>query len=230
VSEAYSEETHKEIRVMLVDDHTSFRLPLAIVLEREPDLKVIAQAGSLAEARAVLRDAGPEVDVALVDLDLPDSSGEDFIGDLRDTWPQATALVLSAHSDPRQLARAIEAGATATVHKSASPREVVELLRRLYAGEQLLSQQEIMESIRLVSRERREDREVQLMIDRLTPREREVLQALAEGLSDKEISERLYIGIGTVHTHIKSLLFKLEVHSRLQALVFAVRHGVVEIN
>jgi DNA-binding NarL/FixJ family response regulator len=230
MTEENRDETHEQIQIMLVDDHDSFRLPLAIVLEREPDLKVTAQAGSLTEAREVLKDADFRVDVALVDLNLPDGSGTDFIGDLRNAWPRATALVLSAHSDPRQLARAIEAGATGTVHKSASPREVVESLRRLYAGEQLLSQQEVMESIRLLSRERQEDREAQLMIGRLTPREREVLQALAEGLSDKEISERLYVGVGTIHTHIKSILFKLEVQSRLQALVFAVRHGVVEIS
>ena len=167
--------------------------------------------------------------MALVDLDLPDGSGVDFIGALRDAQPQVRALVLSAHSDPGQLARAIEAGATGVVHKSASPRDVVESVRRLYAGEQLLSQQEFMESIRLLSRERQADREVQLIIGQLTPREREVLQALAEGLSDKEISERLYVGVGTIHTHIKSILSKLEVQSRLQALVFAVRHGVVEI-
>jgi DNA-binding NarL/FixJ family response regulator len=87
-----------------------------------------------------------------------------------------------------------------------------------------------MDSIRMLSRERQEGREVQLMIGRLTPREREVLQALSEGLSDKEISEKLYVGVGTVHSHIKSILFKLEVQSRLQALVFAVRHTVVEIS
>lgn len=217
-----------QIRIMLVDDHDSFRIPLAIVLEREPDLLVTAQAGSLSEAREVLVDTG--VDVALVDLDLPDGSGVDFIEYLRDTRPRASALVLSAHSDPAQLARAIEAGATGTVHKSSSPREVIAALRRLNAGEQLLSQQEVMESIRLLSRERQEDREVQLMAGRLTPREREVLQALAEGLSDKEISEMLYVGVGTVHTHIKSILAKLEVQSRLQALVFAVRHGIVKIS
>lgn len=223
------EGTPEQIRIMLVDDHDSLRLSLAIVLERESDLKVSAQAGSIAEASEVLREAAADVDVALVDLDLPDGSGVDFIGALRDAQPQVRALVLSAHSDPGQLARAIEAGATGVVHKSASPRDVVESVRRLYAGEQLLSQQEFMESIRLLSRERQADREVQLIIGQLTPREREVLQALAEGLSDKEISERLYVGVGTIHTHIKSILSKLEVQSRLQALVFAVRHGVVEI-
>lgn len=217
------------IRVMLVDDHTSFRLPLAIVLEREPDLEVVAQAGSLAEAREMLRGEDVGVDVVLVDLNLPDGSGVDLIGDLRLARPDAAALVLSAHSDPSQLARAIEAGAMGIAHKSTSPLEVVESLRRLYAGEQLLSLQEFTEAIRLVSRERQEDREARLVIERLTSREREVLQALAEGLSDQEIAERLYVGVGTVRSHLRSLLLKLQVQSRLQALVFAVRHGLVDI-
>lgn len=217
------------IRVMLVDDHTSFRLPLAIVLEREPDLEVVAQAGSLAEAREMLRDEDVEVDVVLVDLNLPDGSGVELIGDLRLARPGAAALVLSAHSDPSQLARAIEAGAMGIAHKSTSPLEVVESLRRLYAGEQLLSLQEFTEAIRLVSRERQEDREAQLVIERLTSREREVLQSLAEGLSDQEIAERLFVGVGTVRSHLRSLLLKLQVQSRLQALVFAVRHGLVDI-
>ncbi len=217
------------VRVMLVDDHTSFRLPLAIVLEREPDLEVVAQAGSLAEAREMLRGKEPAVDVVLVDLNLPDGSGVDLIADLRVARPNAAALVLSAHSDPSQLARAIEAGAMGIAHKSTSPLEVVESLRRLYAGEKLLSLQEFTAAIRLVSRERQEDQEARLAIERLTSREREVLQALAEGLSDQEIAERLYVGVGTVRSHLRSLLLKLQVQSRLQVLVFAVRHGLVEI-
>lgn len=214
---------------MLVDDHTSFRLPLAIVLEREPDLEVVAQAGSLAEAREILAGKEPKMDVVLVDLNLPDGSGVDLIGDLRDARPDAAALVLSAHSDPSQLARAIEAGARGIAHKSTSPLEVVESLCRLYAGEELLSLKEFTEAIRLVSRERQEDHEAQLITERLTSREREVLQSLAEGLSDLEIAERLYVGVGTVRSHLRSLLLKLQVQSRLQALIFAVRYDLVEI-
>jgi two-component system, NarL family, response regulator DevR len=216
---------------MLVDDHASFRQPLAFILEREPDLTVIAQAGSLAEAREALEDASPEVDVAVVDLDLPDGSGADFIGYLRKIRPRAMALILTAFSERQRFARAIEAGAAGIMHKSTRPEDVVEAVRSLYTEEQLLSQQEVMDALRLLLREREKDREAQLMIGRLTPREREVLQALAEGFSsDKEIAGRLYVGDGTVHAHIASILSKLEVQSRLQALVFAVRHGLVDIS
>jgi DNA-binding NarL/FixJ family response regulator len=222
----------EESRIMLVDDHTSFRQPLAFMLEREPDLTVVAQAGSLAEAREVLREAhedGPGVDVAIVDLELPDGFGTDFVAELLADDPDVHVLVLSAFSDKGTLALAVEAGAAGVLHKSSRIDDITDAVRRLRSGEQLLSQREVIEAVRYVSRTRSEAREAQLMVAKLTPRERDVLQALAEGLSDKEIAERLYVGIGTVRSHTTSLLSKLEVRSRLQALVFAVRHGLVEI-
>lgn len=225
-----SEEARKETRVMLVDDHTSFREPLAFMLNREPDLAVVFQAGLLTEAREVLGDVKFEADVAIIDLELPDGSGVDFIDELREMRPRTLALVLSAYSDRVLLARAIEVGAAGILHKSSRLEEIIDGVRRLRAGEHLLSQQEVIEAVRLISRQRREDREAELIIGKLTPREQEVLQALAEGLNDKEIAGRLYIGIGTVRTHITSILVKLGVQSRLQALVFAVRHDLVKID
>jgi DNA-binding NarL/FixJ family response regulator len=220
---------NREIRIMVVDDHDTFRDPLAFMLEREPDLTVVARPRSLSEAREDLQSAEQAVDVAIVDLNLPDGSGTDLIRELRSSLPRATALVLSATTDQKHLASAIEAGAAGVMHKSAPMSELVEAVRRLAAGEQLLSQQEVIGALRLLVRVRESNREAQLAIDRLTPREREVLQALAEGWSDKEIATRLHVGVGTVHSHVTNILSKLEVSSRLQALVFAVRHGVVTI-
>ena len=220
---------NREIRIMVVDDHDTFRDPLAFMLEREPDLTVVARPRSLSEAREDLQSAEHAVDVAIVDLNLPDGSGTDLIRELRSSLPRATALVLSATTDQKHLASAIEAGAAGVMHKSAPMSDLVEAVRRLAAGEQLLSQQEVIGALRLLVRVRESNREAQLAIDRLTPREREVLQALAEGWSDKEIATRLHVGVGTVHSHVTNILSKLEVSSRLQALVFAVRHGVVTI-
>ena len=214
---------------MVVDDHDTFRDPLAFMLEREPDLTVVARPRSLSEAREDLQSAEHAVDVAIVDLNLPDGSGTDRIRELRSSLPRATALVLSATTDQKHLASAIEAGAAGVMHKSAPMSDLVEAVRRLAAGEQLLSQQEVIGALRLLVRVRESNREAQLAIDRLTPREREVLQALGEGWSDKEIATRLHVGVGTVHSHVTNILSKLEVSSRLQALVFAVRHGVVTI-
>jgi len=217
------------VRIMVVDDHDTFRDPLAFMLEREPDLTVVARPGSLAEAREVLGSAELAVDVAIVDLNLPDGSGADLIGELKSSRPQAASLVLSATADQKHLASAIEAGAAGVMHKSAPMGHLVEAVRRLAAGEQLLSQEEVIEALRFLVRVREIHREAQFAIDKLTPREREVLQALAEGLSDKEIARRFHVGVGTVHSHVTNILSKLEVSSRLQALVFAVRYGVVTI-
>jgi len=218
-----------DVRIMLLDDHSTFRQPLAFLLGQEPGLSVIAQAGTLAEARAALEDDDLKVDVAIVDLDLPDGSGADFVRELRTLRPKAMALILSAYADANMLARAIEAEAAGVLHKSAKLEDVLEALHRLRTGEQLLSSQEIIEALRLISQERQKSGEARLRISKLTPREHEVLQALADGLSDKEIADRLYVGIGTVRTHMASILSKLELQSRLQALVFAVRHDLVEI-
>lgn len=214
---------------MLVDDHHSFREPLAFMLSREPDLELVAQADSLAAARKFLRENGSAVDVALVDLDLPDGSGTGFIDDLHRLRPRAAAVILSALSERGRLAQAIEAGADGIMHKSARLSEILESVRRLHAGEELLSRREVTEAFRYLLKERGKEREAQAMIGALTPREREVLQLIAEGLGDKEIAARLHVGVGTVRAHVARILMKLGVSSRLQALVFAARHGVVEI-
>ena len=214
------------IRVLLVDDHAALREPLAFMFERDPAFTVVAHAGSLEEAREVL--AG--VDLAVLDLDLPDGLGTDLIDELLESSPQAQILVLTGLSEKAQLATAIEAGAAGVLRKSARTTEIIEAARKLCAGGQLLSAQEVLEAVRLAARKRREDYEVRRKLSRLTSREKEVLEVLAEGLSDKEIALRLHIGRGTVRTHIESILSKLESASRLQALVFAARHGAIEIS
>jgi DNA-binding NarL/FixJ family response regulator len=220
----------EKMMVMLVDDHVSFRQPLAFMLGWEPDICIVSQAGTLAEARDLLLNNGSGLDVAVIDLDLPDGPGIDLVDDLRRVHPRAAVLILSAHSDEGRRARAIEAGAAGVMHKSAPVEQILDAIRHLWRGDHLLSQREVIEALRLVMRERERDNEARLMIEKLTPKELEVLQALAEGLSDKGIAERLYVGVGTVRTHIRSILTKLEVQSRLQALVFAVCHGLVKLD
>ena len=214
-----------QIRVLLVDDHLAFRQPLAFMLMREPDISIIGQAGSVAEARPLL----PEADIALIDLDLPDGEGIDLIEELRASNPRALALVLTGHSSDVALAQAVEAGAAGVLLKTRAVSEVTDAIRRLHAGEALLSVRETIEMLRLITRQREQHRTVQATIARLTPREREVLQALAAGLSDREIAQQFHVSTETVRTHMVNLLHKLEVDSRLEALVFAVKHDLVTI-
>ena len=215
-------------RILLVEDHASFRQALAFMFEREEEFAVVGQAGTLAEARRFLNGSGGETDVAVCDLALPDGDGFDLIEELAANGEVIT-LVLSASLEPARFARAVEAGASGVLHKAAAIGDIVEAVKRLRAGEALLSPDEVIEMLRMVSRQRQEQTEAQRAIDRLTRREREVLHALSEGLDSKDIAEKLSITVETERTHMVNILNKLGVHSRLQALVFAVRNGLIEI-
>jgi DNA-binding NarL/FixJ family response regulator len=217
------------IRVLLVEDHASFRQALAFMLEKEPGFEVAEQVGSLAEARELDGETLENVEVAIVDLALPDGDGLDLIEDFS-SQPRTMTLVLSASLEPGRFARAVEAGASGVLHKSTPIKDIVEAVRKLRAGEALLSPAEVVEMLRLVGRERQEEHAARQAVERLTPREKEVLQALAEGLESREIAEKLNVTVETERTHMVNILHKLGVHSRLQALVFAARYGVVQIH
>jgi DNA-binding NarL/FixJ family response regulator len=198
------------------------------MLEREPEFEVVGQVGSIAEARELDTKSLGDVEVAIVDLALPDGDGLDLIEDFS-SRPETMTLVLSASLEPGRFARAVEAGASGVLHKSTPINDIVEAVRKLRAGEALLSPAEVVEMLRLVGRERQEELTARQAVEKLTPREKEVLQALAEGLESKEIAEKLNVTVETERTHIVNILHKLGVHSRLQALIFAARHGVVQI-
>jgi two-component system nitrate/nitrite response regulator NarL len=200
------------------------------MFEREPEFMVVGEAGSVAEVRELSGEALSEVEVAVVDLALPDGDGLDLIEGFSSREPQITTLVLSASLEPGRFARAVEAGAAGVLHKSTPIKDIVDAVRQLKAGEALLSPAEIFDMLRVVSRERQEKKEAREAIERLTPREIDVLQALAEGLESREIAKRMNITVETERTHMVNILHKLGVHSRLHALVFAVRHGIVQIN
>jgi two-component system, NarL family, nitrate/nitrite response regulator NarL len=214
-------------RILLVEDHTSFRQALAFVLEAEPEFVVAAQVGTIAGAREALADSSG-VDIAIVDLGLPDGDGVDLIRELSDVG--ITSLVLSASPDPIWFAKAVEASAAGVLDKVAALSEIVGAVRRLQAGESLLSPEDTIRMLRAASTKRYKEHEAMLRLEKLTPRERQVLKALAEGLDSKEIAQKLGITIETERTHIINILSKLGVNSRLQALVFAARHGLVEFH
>jgi DNA-binding NarL/FixJ family response regulator len=218
--------TTSPIRLLLVDDHAAFRVPLALILEREPDLLVVAQTSSLAEARAVLPEFAGQLDVALVDLQLSDGNGVELVRDLRAVNPEGHTIVLTADTDKRHHAQAVEAGAAGIITKSAQPFEVIETIRRVHAGELALPAREMIELLRLAGEERQREQASQATLAQLTPREREVLTALAEGLDNKAIAERLFISPDTARTHVVKVLAKLGVESRLQAAIVAIQHGI----
>jgi PAS domain S-box-containing protein len=212
-------------RILLVEDHAAVREAIAAMFEREPDFRVVGQASSLAEARGLLHG----VDVAVLDIGLPDGDGTELIEELSQASPHAEALVLSATLDRAQAARAIERGAAGTLDKTAHLDEVVDAVRRLRAGETLLPLDEVAELLRFAGRQREQERADREAIGRLTPREREVLQALGDGLDSQAIARRLGISPRTQRNHVASILGKLGVHSQLQAVLFGLRYDLIEV-
>lgn len=214
------------MRVLLVEDHTAFREALMFSFDHEPGFEVVAEAGSVEEARRV---SHGDVDLTVLDLDLPDGDGTGLLPELHAANPTMMVLILTASTDRNAHAQTVAAGAAGILHKSCRLRDITDAAKSLVAGESLLSKEEIAELLRVADRRRERNREMLLASESLTPRELDVLQALADGLSDKEIAEQMYVSSGTVRNHVARLLSKLEVHSRLQALVFAVRYGLVDI-
>src|SRR5215218_626325 len=202
----------EQIRVVVVDDHDTFRDPLAFMLEREHDLTLLAKPcpcrrperrSTVPSSRWTWR-CRPEP---------PRGSGADLIKELRASRPRQGAG-LERQLRPEAPGRRDRVGAAGVMRKSAPMGELVEALRRLHAGEQLLSQEEVIGALRYLTRQRESNREAQLASERLTPREREVLQAIAEGSSDREIARRLHVGEGTVHSHVTNILSNCEVARR----------------
>ena len=214
------------IRVFLVDGQTSYRESLAFVLDQQPDMRVVGQAGSVQDARQAL----PEADVTILDPDLPDGDGLFLVPDLQSLNRETMILVLSASNDRRDRAHAIEANAAAYLHKTTSVQNIINAVHVLARGDYLFSHAEIVELLRFANEERERIRSTQQILERLTPRERDVLEALADGLSDRDIAARLNIGMETVRSHMVHILAKLGVDSRLQAVVFALRNGFVSPN
>ena len=214
----------KRIRVLLVDDHQLLTGSLAAVLSREPDIEVVGTAGTVADARALSKE---RLDVVLMDYRLPDGTGADATRSIKARWPSAHVVMLTALNDDETVLESIQAGADGYLTKDRAVDEVVGAVRAAHAGETLLPRSVIMGIAQRVAAAR--DRTVERRpIEPLTPRELEVLRALAEGLSTPEISERLFIAPNTLRTHVQNIMGKLRVHSKLEAVAFALRHRLVE--
>ncbi len=215
----------RRIRVLLVDDHQLLTGALTRILEREPDIEVVGVAASVAEARAA---ASRPVDVVLMDYRLPDGTGAEATRILKARHPAARVVMLTAVADDETILDSIQAGADGYLTKDRAVDEVVDAVRAAHAGETLLPRSVILDIARRVvaARERAIERP---RIEPLTPREFEVLRALAEGLSSASICERLVITPNTLRTHVQNIMAKLGVHSKLEAVAFALRHRLIEL-
>jgi DNA-binding NarL/FixJ family response regulator len=214
----------KRIRVLFVEDHRLLADALSALVAREPDIEVVGIAGTVAEAKVMSRE---RLDVVLMDYHLPDGTGAEATRAIKARWPAARIVMVTALSDDETVLESIQAGADGYITKDRAADDVVQAVRAAHAGETLLPRSVIVEIARRVAaaRERGDERRI---VEPLTPRELEVLRALTEGLSTPEICEHLFIAPNTLRTHVQNIMGKLRVHSKLEAVAFALRYRLVE--
>ncbi len=214
----------RDIRVLLVDDHRALADALSRLLASEPGIAVVATAYSVAEARSCLR---KPVDVILMDYALPDGTGADVTRAAKARWPKALVIMLTAYDDDETVLDSIQAGADGFLAKTASTDEIVQAVRAAHSGETLLPAA-VIAKIAMRVRTFREQGTEGPKVDPLTVRELEIVRALAAGRTTREICSQLQIAPNTLRTHVQNITTKLKVHSKLEAVVFALRHGLVD--
>jgi DNA-binding NarL/FixJ family response regulator len=206
------------IRVLLVDDHEIVRRGLRDLLDGEPGIEVVAEAGSVAEA--LVRAGATKPDVAVVDVRLPDGDGVALCRSLRSLEPAPHCLVLTAFDDEQALVEAILAGASGYLLKQVRGQDVVHAVREVAAGRSLLDP---VTTARVLERMRRSAQTDELAA--LTERERKVLELIGEGLSNREIGARLFLAEKTVKNYVTSVLAKLGMERRTQAVAWVARRS-----
>lgn len=207
------------IRVMVVDDHEMVRKGLISYLLTEPDIELVAEASSGREAVRIAREKRP--DVILMDLIMEDGNGIEATKEIMSFYPECKIIIITSYYDDEQVFPAIEAGALSYLLKTARADEVISAIRKAIKGETVI---EPKVANKMLNRLRPKER---MPHDDLTEREMEVLMLIAEGMTNQEISEELFIGIKTVKTHVSNILNKLNVQDRTQAAIYANRHGLV---
>ncbi len=205
----------RKIRLFLLDDHEIVRRGLRDLFEAEDDLEVVGDVGSAQEAIRITPALRP--DVAILDARLPDGSGIDVCRAIRSKNPEVKAIILTSYDDDEALFAAIMAGASGYVLKQVRTADLVDTVRRVAAGQSLLDPAvtaRVLERLRAPEPEADE-------LSTLTEREREILALIAEGLTNRQIGQRLYLAEKTVKNYVSSLLAKLGLERRTQAAVLA---------
>jgi DNA-binding NarL/FixJ family response regulator len=205
----------KVIRILTVDDHLLLREGIAAVLEGQEDMMLVGEAGNGREAVESFRRLRPNV--TLMDLRMPDMSGLEAIRAIRSDFPDARIIVLTTYSGDAQAAAALKAGAAGYLLKNLVRKELIETIRTVHAGKRRIPPEIATEIAEHVAD------------DALTDREVEVLRAVAAGKSNKLIAAELDIAEGTVKTHMKSILPKLDASDRTHAVMIALRRGILDI-
>lgn len=216
------------MRVFLADDHPLFRIGLRIALDQETDIQLIGEASDGFSAVEKIRVDPP--DVSLIDVDMPGISGIRVIRMLRKAHPQMKIIVLSTYDDKNYIHGAMQAGADGYVLKCVEVAELVRIMKSFFEGHQVVSPYLVNLSLdfKATISTTGEVKKVEYPV--LTHREKEILQSIIEGQSNKEISHTLYVSVETVKSHIKNIYHKLQVKNRVEAVTVAIKQNVLPQN
>jgi DNA-binding NarL/FixJ family response regulator len=216
------------VRVLIVDDHALFRRGLQMVLEGETDIDVVGEASDGQEA--IERAESTTPDVVLMDVRMPKRSGIEATRTIKDTLPSTKILMLTISDEEVDLYEAIKAGASGYLLKEISIEEVADAVRAVHAGQSLISPSMASKLLNeFAAMVKRRDERTQVPGPRLTSRELEVLKLVAKGLNNRDIGQELFISENTVKNHVRNILEKLHLHSRMEAVVYAVREKLLDI-
>jgi DNA-binding NarL/FixJ family response regulator len=216
------------IRVLVVDDHLMFAEAVEMLLAAEDDIEVMATMATAEEALALAEREAP--DVVLMDIDLPGVDGIDATRRLRELSPATQVVIVTGFQEAGVVARAIEAGACCFLSKTQAIEWLGDTIRRAAAGELVLPAGDVAGVLSRLREAQRARHDAQGLLSLLTSREIQILQLTAEGRSTPQVAQELFISPFTVQTHLKNILAKLGVHSKLEAVTFCIRHGAIRIS
>jgi DNA-binding NarL/FixJ family response regulator len=214
------------IRVVVVDDQELFRRGLTMLLQVEDDIEVVGEASDGGAAAALVTETAP--DVVLLDVRMPKLSGIEACTAIKDAAPHARIIMLTASDDEADLYDAVKNGASGYLLKDSSIDEVAQAVRVVADGQSLISPSMAIKLLDEFKQMSRTDRAA-VPTPRLTDRELEVLRLVAQGLNNREIAKRLFISENTVKNHVRNILEKLQLHSRMEAVMYAVREKLLDI-
>ena len=214
------------IRVVVVDDQELFRRGLTMLLGVEDDIEVVGEAGDGVAATELAATAVP--DVILMDVRMPKRSGIEACIAIKEAAPTARIIMLTVSDEEADLYDAVKNGASGYLLKDSSIDEVAQAVRVVADGQSLISPSMAIKLLDEFKQMSRSDRQ-QVTTPRLTDRELEVLKLVAQGLNNREIAKRLFISENTVKNHVRNILEKLQLHSRMEAVMYAVREKLLDI-
>jgi DNA-binding NarL/FixJ family response regulator len=214
----------ESLRVLIVDDHALFRKGLQLVLDKEPDIDVVGEGSDGQEAVDRAQELMPDV------VRMPRRSGIEATQQISDLLPHAKILMLTISDEEADLYDAIKAGASGYLLKEINTEEVADAIRSVWSGQSRISPSmaaKLLQEFQAMSK--RAEERTHVPTPRLTDREMEVLRLVAQGMNNRDIAKDLFISENTVKNHIRNILEKLQLHSRMEAVVYAVREKLLEI-